>query len=239
MLSRRDLLKSVSAAFAFASVAKTADANVKSAAKSQPTITESGLLYYKPLDKMKPFHSSNATYRLCTGGNRSGTSLAAAVETAVVATRKNRHPANILCLGYDSDHIGRNIYRLLFNDGAFMLADGQPAPPLIPKHLIQEIHWWNQSQRWFKRVVLKNGTTIYAESSKVDPACGTQWDFVWIDNCLDSDVPALEAATRMIDRGGKMVWSGHHGYYGDFFRSLRLRAWCGDPVCHSTIIYGK
>ena len=178
MLSRRDLLKSVSAAFAFASVAKPADASVESAVEFQPTTTESGLRYYKPLDQMKPFHSSNATHRLCSGGNRSGMSLAAAVETATVATRKNKHPFNILCIGYDSDYIGRNIYRLLFNDGAFMLTDGRPAPPLIPSHLIQEIHWWNQSQRWFKRVILKNGTTIYAESSLVTPSCGTQWDFV-------------------------------------------------------------
>jgi len=200
------------------------------------SLEESGLKYYRPLPQVVPFHSSTARYRLITGGNRSGASLAAAVEVATVATRKNKHPSNILCIGYDMNHIGRNIHRLLFRGGAFKKDDGTPSPPLIPEYLINKIHWTHKPNKVFDRVLLKNGTTIFAESSLCEAKCGTQWDFVWIDEQINNDNVAAEAMMRLIERGGRFAWSTFPGFRNKIPYSIAERAANGNPLYHHTKI---
>lgn len=210
-----------------------------------------GLRHYVPLPKAVEFHKADAMYRLIQGGNRSGASLAAAAEVASAATGfpvtdtigselPNKYPKNrslnILVVGYDWNHIGRNIHRQLFEDGAFKLWDGSPAPALIPRHLVTGTVWRSSTHRIFDEILLENGTKITAESSLVSPSCGTQWDLVWVDGDVSRESVVKEAGMRCIDRGGRVIWSAFPNPENDLFRQYCRLAQDGDPKYHHTLM---
>jgi len=209
---------------------------------------KSGLLNYTPLPKAEEFHRSDAQTRIILGGNRAGTSLAAAAELAsaclgipiqtpngVIPNKYPNRPLEVWILVYDLDAIARNIHRLLFKKGAFKLPDGTPAEPLIPPDQIDDFVYHDEPNRViFKDCRLKNGTVIKADSSLAPlPRAGDQYDIVWIDSEIADDTLATEAKMRLIDRGGKFFWST--------FPSMMqpsLKAFCNkapfDPNYHVT-----
>lgn len=212
---------------------------------------ETGLRHYTPLPTAVGFHKSDAMYRLIRGGNRSGASLAAAAEVASAAIEfpvtdsigtalpnkypKNR-PLNILVIGYDWNHIGRNVHRQLFRDGAFKLWNDSPAPPLIPQHLITGTVWRSSSLGEFDEITLENGTKIKAESSLESSSCGNQWDLVWIDGDVIRENVVKEAGLRCIDRGGRVIWSAFPNPDNDLFLQYCRLAQDGDPKYHHTLM---
>lgn len=145
-------------------------------------------------------------------------------------------PLVMWIIAVDLFHIARNIHRLLFKPGAFkVIKDEQTgqtravrpgcpndkarekefkfSSPLIPEKFISEWSWENKAQRVFNVVRLTNGTEIYAFSSKGDAPQGDKCDLIWVDEDLANDEFIKEAAVRILDNGGRFMWSAfpHQG----------------------------
>jgi len=205
------------------------------------------LRLYRPLPAQYDFHTSLATERIVRGGNRSGKSTCAAVEFARAATgqpifgpdgKAVRHPyptdrpLTLWVIGYDQEHIGQTIYRLLFRRGVFKiirdLASGQwrqfrpwdksdmerenetrPSRALIEPRFIDPKGWaWEtKAGRIFTSCRLLNGTEIYAFSSKAEPKQGDPVDLIWIDEDLAFPRHVAEFQARLSDRKGRLIWS--------------------------------
>ncbi len=144
------------------------------------------LKLYEPLPAQDAFHACMASERLIRKGNRSGGTVAGAVEFARAALGLdpyNKFPTNrpllLYCITYDQDQIGRVFYRYLFKGGAFKIipdevsgewrayrpatdehraGEARPAPPLIPKrYLSEEIGWVNKKERIWSVARIKRG----------------------------------------------------------------------------------
>ena len=95
----------------------------------------SALRLYRPLPEQDPFHKSRARYRVVRGGNRSGKSASAFIETASCATGiaihdsqgnpiPYRYPTNdpshppliIWTVGFGESHVADTIHRMLFTE---------------------------------------------------------------------------------------------------------------------------
>ena len=156
------------------------------------------LRLFRPFPEQVPFFQCTARETLVRGGNRAGKSLISALRFAAIATdrpitlpdgtpqsirlphQKNR-PLIMWTIGYQQNHIGQTIYRLLFRPGAFRIIQDedtgmwrayQPwspedaarrrlskaAPPLIPPRYIKRGSWsWlNKGDRVFTKVVIAN-----------------------------------------------------------------------------------
>lgn len=213
------------------------------------------LKLFRPLPTQLHACRSKAKENSLRGGNRSGKSTLAAVLTAAVATQtsltgfngevipplyevgkdeagKPVRPRVIWVVGYDSNHIGKTIYRLLFRAGVFdMIRDlhtkewrayqpwnpedverksqAKPAPPLIPQRLIDPKGWaWeDKANREFKLCRLLDGTEIRAMSSKAEEWQGDKVDWIWIDEDIYRGNHYQEWRMRTADTSGKMLWS--------------------------------
>lgn len=211
-------------------------------------MSESGLNYYTPLPKVDAFHESTAFTRLIRGGNRSGRSVAAAAEvaSACLGTQirlstgeyaKNNYPdrpLSVLVVGYDWNYIGRNLYRLLFQSNVLLPRMGRHTPPLIPDSCIESVRWHSRILIQPEEVILSNGTKILFESSMDTPACCNQYDLVWADDVMADENVILEAQMRLLDRGGKLIWSSFPT--NGRFKQFCLKAAGGDPRYHETVI---
>ena len=200
--------------------------------------------------------------------HNSGKSTSAAVEFASAATGiplkdsenndiRFRYPTNkplvMWVIGYDLDHLSRNIYRLLFQEGAFKLIkdletgeprawrpwepedkarekQAYPAPPLIPERFIEDFAWENKAQRVFKVCRLINGTEIRAFSSMGKEPQGDQCDVVWIDEDVENSELIMESTARLLDRGGCMFWSAFPKSKNAALRRLSEEAAEADPL---------
>jgi len=209
--------------------------------------------------------------------HNSGKSTSAAVEFASAATKiplrdsedkeiPFRYPTDrplvMWVIGYDLDHLSRNIHRLLFQDGSFKLIKDletgetrawRPwipeelerkketfnAPPLIPERFIDDFAWENKAQRVFKVCRLINGTEIRAFSSMGKEPQGDQCDCVWIDEDVENDKLIMESTARLIDRGGCMFWSAFPKSKNEALRKLSYEAADAnplDPTCTETVL---
>lgn len=87
---------------------------------------KSALRHYRPLPALAPFHASNAKWRLISGSNRSGKTLAGAVELARAVTGTDPYgkykprDGNALVVALDNDQIGM-LWRKLTAPGAFII----------------------------------------------------------------------------------------------------------------------
>lgn len=208
--------------------------------------SEEALRLYRPMPgPQEAFHYSAASERILRGGNRSGKSVAGFAETASAATGipltdsqekpiPYRYPVSepktIWVIGYDQGHIGRVIYKNLFEGGAFyIIRDEQtgewrcwkpwneydqayeekrrPAPPFIPPRLIKSMSWEDKSNRVFKCCKLIDGTEIHAFSSKSDPAQGVKVHLVHIDEDIEYPKHISEWQARMADVKGRLIWT--------------------------------
>ncbi len=236
------------------------------------------LRLYRPLPGgQESFLKSNAIKRSLRGGNRSGKSSTASAEFASAATGiplhdsqgneipfkypKNRHLV-MWIIGYDLDHLSRNIYRLLFKPGMFKTIkdkktgqmrawrpweeedkaradEVEMSPPLIPERYIEEFAWENKAQRVFKVCRLTNGTEIRAFSSMGEAPQGDQCDVIWIDEDVENEELIMESTMRIIDRGGKFFWSAFPKSKNLALRKLSEEATDADPlapVCTEHVI---
>jgi len=236
------------------------------------------LRLYRPLKGgQESFLKSNAIKRSLRGGNRSGKSSTASAEFASAATGiplrdsegieipfkypKDR-PLVMWIIGYDLDHLSRNIYRLLFKPGMFKIIkdletgqmrayrpweEGDKAradevemsPPLIPERYVQEFAWENKAQRVFKVCRLTNGTEIRAFSSMGEAPQGDQCDVIWIDEDVENEELIMESTMRIIDRGGKFFWSAFPKSKNFALRKLSEEAADANPlapVCTEHVI---
>lgn len=197
------------------------------------------------------FFKCKSTEVLARGGNRSGKSTVAAVRFAATALdrpvilsngdscdqrlswQKDR-PLLMWVIGYQDNHIGQTIYRLLFRGGLFKIIRDQntgvwrayrpwdpldqermqevkPSPPLIPARYIKPGRdGWsfkNKGAREFEVCRLLNGTEIYAFPSTGEPKAGDPVDEIWIDESIKYPQHIAEWQARLSDRRGRLLWS--------------------------------
>lgn len=124
------------------------------------------LKFYEPLPLQQAFHASRAKQRVIRGGNRSGKTMAAAIEVARAVCGCDPHgkyperDGRAWIVGKDLSHIGQVMWRKLSRKGAFkMIKDAETgqwrayrpwdpadiarikeakdAPPLIPPRMIE------------------------------------------------------------------------------------------------------
>ena len=210
-----------------------------------------GLVMFRPL---QPCYSDQIAFleeicfeQISMGGNRSGKSVGAAVKVAAIARgvtikthdgkvidcrlphQKNRK-LEIWVIGYDWEHIGHTIHKMLFEPQLYkVIADEKSghlrawrpwepedaarrpelvyAPPLIPESEIAEIAWENKAKKQFSRVDLKNGNTIFAFASTGAVKAGDAVDLIWIDEKIQFPEYVAEWQARLVDNQGIFIWS--------------------------------
>ena len=191
---------------------------------------------YRPQEMQEEFHACMAKERMIKAGNRAGKSLAAFVEDARACTGRdpyNKYPKKdgvLAIVGYKESHIGKVIYPYLFKAGAFKIirdeetglwrvyrpwvpqdyarkAEAKPAPPLIPPRMVKKIAWKNKGLGVFDTVELNTGWKILAFSSTSKPDQGYQADLFHIDEDIINEEHYNEAKGRLLDRGGRFIWS--------------------------------
>jgi len=213
-----------------------------------------GVRVYTPYEQQEPIHSSTAIELLVSGGKRSGKSVSVAMEFASRVTgipikdstgkvfkprwpiANENYPRIYWVIGYDLNHIGQTIHRLLFQPGmggqfrcirdektglwrAFNRADKSDAArigesdltePLIPHRMIVEDSWEWEDKRGnkFKSVQLTNGAKIYAyPSTSPQPKMGDAVSGIWIDEDVAFSEHVKEWQDRLTDENGWLLWS--------------------------------
>jgi len=212
------------------------------------------LRVYRPA-KQLPFHQSNARELVLRGGKRSGKSVGVVAEFASrvlgipvtdpannfiplkypVSTPKD--PLLFWVVGWDVDHLGQTVYRLLFQPGLFRVikdkmtgiwrtynpaddfdasrfAESEPAGPMIPERFIDTTQgvngwtWENKGAYNFSAVYLKNGAKICAyPSSAKHPKQGDAVAGIWIDEDIQLPGHLKEWQDRLTDKDGWLMWS--------------------------------
>lgn len=150
--------------------------------------------------------------------------------------------------GIDAKHIGNVLYKKLFRAGAFKMIRDQksllwrafdptadaalaaqgckviPAPPLIPPRFIDWIVWDKKRAGIPSCVVLKNGTEIHFFSIEAEMPRGMDIDGAWIDEEAVKEGIIAEIMARLVDRGGRLVWSATPQSGGDQLFDLMEQA---------------
>lgn len=156
---------------------------------------KSGLDLYRPMPQQVPFHKSKAPIRIIRGGQRSGTTTAAAVEVAK-AVMFHKGAKRIHCVGYDYRHAAVMSKKLFF-PGLFKTG-GSLCPPLIVPD-----RFWDFMSVEVDAVILSDKATVHFHSSCIDNAKIGECDLLWIDG--DTRYP--EYAEKWIRRAKKTIWS--------------------------------
>lgn len=191
---------------------------------------------YVPQPTQDEFHRCKTAECMLMGGNRGGKSLAAFIEDARALLGRDPHgkypqkDGTLAIVAYKEWHIGNVVYPYLFKAGAFKIirdsetglwrvyrpwvpqdrvrkAEAKPAPPLIPPRMVEKIVWKDRAKNIFSNVYLKTGWEIKAFSSRSKPEQGFQADLIHIDEDILDPSWYEEAAGRLIDRNGRLIWS--------------------------------
>jgi hypothetical protein len=191
---------------------------------------------YVPQPTQDDFHKCTAPECMLQGGNRGGKSLAAFIEDARAVLGKdpyNKYPKRdgvLAIVGYKESHLGGVVYPYLCKAGAFKIIrdketdlwrvyrpwvpqdvarkkEAKPAPPLIPPRMIEKIVWKDRGKNVFSSIHLKTGWEKKAFSSRSKPDQGYQADLIHIDEDVLDPRHYEEAAGRLIDRSGRLIWS--------------------------------
>ncbi len=195
-----------------------------------------GLSLYEALPSQAAFHRSECYQRLVRGSNRSGKTLATAVEVARAVTGQDpwrKYPqedGRFYCIGKNLDHVGQVMARYLLRAGAFRIlrdpvtqkwrayrpwdpADAllkpltKPAPALLPRRLIKSIAWENKAKGIPKLLTLHNGWEVSFYSSEGKPPQGSKLDGCWMDEEILDEDWYPEMRTRLVDNQGRFLWS--------------------------------
>ena len=192
---------------------------------------------------------SQAVETMVSAANRSGKSLSVAAVVAAFArdkpllayddrkiyTRAVKHrgqPVTVWSIGFQLNHIGETMFRLLFEPGQFRciqdpdtgalrawkpwlptdakLADATvPAPPLIPPSAINQKSWvWeNKAAKQVVRVDLKNGTRFHFYPSSGEVKKGDPVHLIWIDELIQNSEHYPEWIARLTDFEGRLIWA--------------------------------
>lgn len=156
------------------------------------------LKLYEPMEWQQKFHACKTRFVMARKGNRTGGTVAGAVELARIALNADPHKKiptknNLLIsvVGLGWQHIGEIIYPMLFEPGAFLVikdkktkryrayrpwqdgeekrAEAELAPPLIPPSALDgKPTFVNWGARYIKVARLKNGNVIRFYSSVAD-----------------------------------------------------------------------
>jgi hypothetical protein len=85
------------------------------------------------------------------------------------------------------------------------------APPIIPENVIADDGWsWAQGRKAdneFRKVKMKNGSTIYAFASSAEVKQGDPCDLIWNDENIVNKWYYQEWLGRLRDEEGMMMWS--------------------------------
>lgn len=158
-------------------------------------------------------------------------------------------PLIMWVIGYDEKHIGDVIYPMLFGRRAFKMirdavsrewrafcpwnqddaareSEARLAPPFIPPRMIDAKGWgWeDKAKRIFTLCRLKNGTEIYAFSSKASPRQGVPVDVLWPDEDIFNSDHYAEWQARLSDRKGRLFWSAFPQCKNEALMNLSERA---------------
>ncbi len=213
-----------------------------------------GVRVYRPYGDQCKVHSTNAKELVVRGGKRSGKSVSVSVEVASRITgipiydehgvefKRNwqtaspDYPRTYWFIGYDLNHIGQTIHRLMFQagmGGQFRCIKDEETgkwrswnranpldvkrrslskltEPLIPPRMIVEDSWqWEDKRGYhFKSLTLHNGARIFAfPSTGIQPKMGDSVSGIWIDEDIAYPEHLKEWQDRLTDEDGWLVWS--------------------------------
>ena len=228
-----------------------------------------GLLLFRPMppsteSPQEDVLRCDASEQLSRGGNRSGKTTVCAAKVAAIARglpiathsgeqiecrrpHQRKKTLEIWIIGYDWEHIGHTIYKLLFEPKAFKIIrdkvtgqwrawkpwepadaaredDAVYAPPLIPMSEVKEIAWENKANRAFRRVELKNGNVIYGFASTGEVKAGDAVDIIWIDEKIQFPAYVAEWQARLVDHKGTLLWSSWPSMDNASLREMSKRA---------------
>lgn len=194
------------------------------------------LKLYSSLPIQEAFHQSLARVRLARGSNRAGKTLACAVEVARAVTGTDpyhKYPKEdgIVCaVGEDFGRVGSVMWKALGRPGSFKIirdADTQrwrayrpwepadlarklearPAQPLIPARMIADVSWESKAESIPSLVKLTNGWEIHFFSSGGKPPQGMRINLWWFDEEIVDEQWFTELMARILDLGGRGIWS--------------------------------
>lgn len=195
-----------------------------------------GLKLYHPLPTAEFFHNSRAKERIVRGGNRTGKTLGACAEVARIVTGQHADPnypkenGIAYLVGKDGREVSQVLHKKLFKPGAFRIirdkftnawrafdpasADdldrrhlSKPAPPLIPRRMIETESWENKKENLPKMIRLLNGWELHFFTSMGKAPHGTDIDLALFDEEILDETWYPEIAARLIDRNGSFIWS--------------------------------
>ncbi len=210
----------------------------------------SAVSLYRPTPQQEEvircFEADGFQELLLGGGNRAGKSLLAAVMIAsaikdesiifndgsrhsIVPPRWKGEPLKIWIVGFNWDHIGGTLHRLLLQPGAFrVIKEGgkmrpvdpvkdpkrirKKAPPLIQPEIDvvggeDGISWENKKDLQIKAFTFPNGTRVEFYPSTGALKQGDPVNIAWIDERMDNEKWYDEIKARLIDEEGKVLWT--------------------------------
>jgi hypothetical protein len=223
-------------AFARDYVAASTLHRIKQLAYEAASRKAESLALFEPLPDQAKFFASKAPYRLVRGSNRAGKTLSAAVEVARAVCGSDPHAkypmkdAVAVLVGKDQKHLAKVMYKKLLQPGAFKIirdeatgrwrafrpwapddaareAEARSAPPLIPPRMVREVAWENKKENVPSVVRLTNGWELYFYSSLGKPPQGITADLFWLDEEIVDPQWYPELAARVVDTGGRGLWS--------------------------------
>lgn len=209
---------------------------------------------YIPSPQQEPIHQSISPEVLSFGGKRSGKTISIAMEFASRVTGMPLHdlsgkeipphwptpspefPRLYWCIGWNLEHIGQTLHRILFQPGMggqmYCIQDERTnewrmwnranktdakrakerhlTEPLIPSRMIVEDSWaWNEKRsNQFSSVELTNGAKIFAyPSSSLQAKQGDAVSGIWIDEDIQFPSHLREWQDRLTDEEGWFLWS--------------------------------
>ncbi|HRV17852.1 MAG TPA: terminase family protein [Myxococcota bacterium] len=189
------------------------------------------------------FHRSTAKWRLLLGSNRSGKTLAAAVELARAVLGKDPQgkyrPTNgyAVVVGLDFDHIGM-LWRKLTLPDMVSIPPGckrKSMPPLLPQSQIEKPIAWEDKARAVPRLVkFTNGWRILFVSSRGSMKQGEHYDLVWIDEQIVNPQIFWEMARGIVDVDPRWksygIWSATPQRQNPLLWELQQRSLESDDV---------
>lgn len=154
---------------------------------------------YQPHDKQRIFHSSDAKTRQFIGGNRSGKTVAGAVEAVMYATGK--HPYKTLPW---EPPLRLRVVSVDFVNGVEKIVKPEIAK-WMPLSELKGNSWATAYSRELRTLTLENGSTIEFMSydQDLDKFAGTSRHAIWFDEEPPRDI-WVECKMRTVDVEGHM-----------------------------------